>query len=50
MEIQQQLKKINQYLEKRVQNYIEKATGAFFPKKQKSKDLEDDDDEPILFI
>lgn len=51
MEIEQQLKKINQYLEKKIQNYIERATGAFYPKcKKQDSSKKDDDDEPILFI
>lgn len=45
--------KINQFIEKIIGNYINKTTGAYFPKqKNKSQDLskKDDDDEPILFI
>lgn len=48
--IQQQITKISQFLEKNISSYIEKATGAFFPKQQTPDSLEDDDDEPTLFI
>ena len=43
--------KINPFLEKHLSNYINNATGAFFPKSKTSEYVEDDDDdEPILFI
>lgn len=45
------IQKINQFLEKNISSYINKSTGAFFPK-QTNQNLkqDDDDDDPILFI
>ncbi|MGY6649309.1 hypothetical protein [Wenyingzhuangia sp. IMCC45574] len=48
--IQQQLKRINKKLEKIISNYIENATGAFFPKQKNNNSTEEDDDDPVLFI
>jgi|GEM_PF-2218368 len=42
---------IDTYLEKKLLNYIDKVTNTLYPKPHlMDDDVEDDDDEPILFI